>query len=66
MPVEGAVRLHEPVLRRVLGIGGPTTDEIRDPCGQWLIRAHQLRVRVHVTFLRATDEVGIVGWTALH
>src|SRR5581483_1359124 len=63
---EGAVRLHERVLRRLLRVGRVAGDQVggaqRDP----LVSVHELLVGVGVAPLRAGDELSVVEWPAHH
>ena len=65
-PPSRSVRLHERVLHGILRITRPSADHVRDPDGDGLVRAHQRRVGIHVTLLRAAGEIDVIEWTALH
>ena len=65
-PPERAVRLHERVLRRLLGVGGVPGEEIGGSQRDALVCVHQLLVGVGVAPPGAGDELGFVEWPAHH
>jgi len=60
------MRPDEPLLRRILGVGGVPGHEIRSPERNPLICAHEFLIGVVVAPLRPFDELFICGWPAHH
>jgi hypothetical protein len=65
-PRECAIRLHERLLGRVLGVVRSARDEMRRSDGDVLVAANELLVRRHLASARALDQLGLFRWTALH
>jgi mannose-6-phosphate isomerase-like protein (cupin superfamily) len=64
--IEGAVRLHEAVLYRLLGVARIPRCHERDAKGESLVHAYELLVGGRVAALGAHDERCLVQWSAPH
>ena len=60
------MRLDEPLLGSVLGLGGASGHEIRSPERDPLICAHEFLIGVFVAPLCPFDELFFCGWSAHH